>query len=258
MAGGMTPDVAIVLGTYNRRVLLQACVASLRPSVGDLDYEIIVVDGGSDDSTQHWARCQPDIVLIEQSLPLTGAVVAFNLGFARAVDDGCPWVVQFNDDIQCVGSEPEIAHAVWLMEACPSVGAVAFESDVYRQRDTNRPEYDLPYHHGVPHFNQGVVRRESGMSCARAMGDATGKAWWCRDHHTYGSDTELTGWLTRLGWEIHHGIGLCVHSAEPNDRMALMNRGGYATEYLLTERWGQPESMTYRRDEAERFGGFLR
>jgi hypothetical protein len=76
------PDVGIVFGTYNRLPLLQVCISSLRPSVGSLSYEIVVVDGGSSDGTQHWARCQPDVVLIEQTLPLTGAVIAYNLGFA--------------------------------------------------------------------------------------------------------------------------------------------------------------------------------
>jgi glycosyltransferase involved in cell wall biosynthesis len=252
------PDVGIVFGTYNRLPLLQVCISSLRPSVGSLSYEIVVVDGGSSDGTQHWARCQPDVVLIEQTLPLTGAVIAYNLGFARAISDGCQWVTQFNDDIRCVGDEPEIEHAVWLMQSCPSVGAVAFESDIYHQRDPSRPDYDCAYLHGVPHFNLGVVRREAGMSAARAMGDSSGTAWWCRDHHTYGADTELTGWLVRLGWEIHHGAGLCVKEAQPYDAMAKANRGGFTTEHLCNQRWGQPASLDYSREAAERFGGVVR
>lgn len=58
--------VSIVLGTYNRLSFLQATIASVRSSQIDSPYEIIVVDGGSNDGTVEWLTRQRDIISIVQ------------------------------------------------------------------------------------------------------------------------------------------------------------------------------------------------
>jgi len=71
-------DISIVSGTYNRLPYLQKMVLSVRQSivgVYGLDYEIILVDGGSNDTTQEWCKIQSDIRLIEHG-ELRGAVAA--------------------------------------------------------------------------------------------------------------------------------------------------------------------------------------
>lgn len=254
------PDVGVVLGTYQRLPLLQRCVASLRRSVGDLSYELVIVDGGSTDGTQAWLREQPDVVLIEQG-QLFGAVAAFNAGFARVVDDGCPWVVQFNDDICCVGPEAEIKCAVRMMQYDDRVGAVALCSDRYGAFTFDRARY-----HGKAYCNQGVFRRAAGMAAARALGDPTGRAWWGRRHHTYAADTELGLWLWRLGWVVAEAGDLRVHEDYadgdgPNDALRRRNVEQYhasGTYALFAAQWGDPASVQYSRADAERFGGRLR
>jgi glycosyltransferase involved in cell wall biosynthesis len=59
-------QVSIVLGTYNRLSFLKATIASVRASQIDIPYEIIVVDGGSQDGTLDWLTEQRDIVSIVQ------------------------------------------------------------------------------------------------------------------------------------------------------------------------------------------------
>jgi GT2 family glycosyltransferase len=60
------PAVSVVLGTYNRRPFLEAAIDSVRASRMTAPYEIIVVDGGSDDGTMEWLIRQRDIVTIIQ------------------------------------------------------------------------------------------------------------------------------------------------------------------------------------------------
>ncbi len=58
--------VSVVLGTYNRLNFLKATVRSIRREIENIDAEIIVVDGGSDDGTIEWLVSQKDIVSIIQ------------------------------------------------------------------------------------------------------------------------------------------------------------------------------------------------
>ena len=123
-----TVDLCAVFGTYNRLAYLQKAVESVRKNAG-CECHSVAVDGGSTDGTIDWLSEQEDVQLIRQELTLTGAVVAFNLGFARAVECGYPFVFHFNDDAELV-TTGSLAHAVELMRASPTLGAVAFEFDL--------------------------------------------------------------------------------------------------------------------------------
>ncbi|WKZ24616.1 MAG: glycosyltransferase family 2 protein [Patescibacteria group bacterium] len=73
-------DFSIVIVSYNSRVQLPANLASLKESVGELDYEIIVVDNASIDSTKDFlARDWPEVKLVANQE---------NLGFAKASNIG--------------------------------------------------------------------------------------------------------------------------------------------------------------------------
>lgn len=62
----MRPAVSIVLGTFNRKPFLEAAITSVRASRIGSDYEMIVIDGGSDDGTIEWLVRQRDIITILQ------------------------------------------------------------------------------------------------------------------------------------------------------------------------------------------------
>ena len=253
------PDVAVVLGTFNRLDMLKAAVESIRRSVGALDYRIVVVDGGSTDGSCAWLASQRDVVPIFQELPLTGAVKAFNLGFTYAVHCDARYVGILNDDDSLIGPSCEIEACVKMMDQDATIGAVALETDL-------RGDWTCEDWNGKPYCNKGVVRREAGMAAARAAGDPEGCAWWSRDHHTYASDTELGLWIWRLGWTVVRGVGLRVHdnadaSCKTGDVMRKENVAEYTkpggTHRLFHQRWGVPTAADYNRADAERFGGRL-
>nr|PJZ92571.1 hypothetical protein CH379_12435 [Leptospira ellisii] len=60
--------VSFVLGSYNRREFLKLAVQSIRDEIknSDIEAEIIVVDGGSNDGSVDWLVGQKDVLLILQ------------------------------------------------------------------------------------------------------------------------------------------------------------------------------------------------
>ena len=62
----MDAEISIVLGSYNRLPFLKAAIRSIRENKITVPYEIIVVDGGSDDGSMRWLSKQKDIVTILQ------------------------------------------------------------------------------------------------------------------------------------------------------------------------------------------------
>lgn len=60
--------LSVVLGTYNRKRYLKTAIQSVRDELRNnaFEYEIIVIDGGSDDGSINWLYKQKDIISIIQ------------------------------------------------------------------------------------------------------------------------------------------------------------------------------------------------
>lgn len=212
-------SVCVVLGTYNRRAHLERALASARRAADGVGCTFAVVDGGSTDGSREWLKAQSDVVLFEQELPLTGAVHAFNLGFAHAVKNGFPYVFHFNDDAEIV-TLGAFKHALEILEANARVGEVAFEFDL-------RGGWQIEaVHLNKAYGNFGLVRTAAGIEVAKAQGDPTGEAWWNPIYRTYGADCEFGCWLWHLGWTVERGVGLRVHDCNVKDAMRVENEDG--------------------------------
>jgi N-acetylglucosaminyl-diphospho-decaprenol L-rhamnosyltransferase len=68
------PLVSVLIINWNTRALLSACLDSVRATLREIDYELIVVDNASSDGSAEWLRTQPDVQLIANQE---------NVGFAR-------------------------------------------------------------------------------------------------------------------------------------------------------------------------------
>lgn len=246
------PDVAMCFGTWDRLAKLQASVASIRAAAGGLRVVCLVADAGSADGSREWLAAQPDCELLEGGRD--GAVKAFNVAYARAVDLGSPWVGQWNDDIAFCSGGGELAKAAARMAADASIGSVTFASDRY---GTFRHEQ----YHGRPYGQGSLIRREAGMAAARFLGDPEGKCWWDRTFHTYASDTVLGLVIWRLGWRVVAADDLRVHDGytkekgETRDPLRARNFALYTNAEEFRRRWGDPASCAYHRADAEKFGG---
>jgi glycosyltransferase involved in cell wall biosynthesis len=237
-------DISIVSGTYNRLPYLQKMVNSVRQSISGiygLEYEIVLVDGGSTDTTQEWCKQQHDIKLIEHG-QLYGAVKAFNDGAFSATGK---YVIMANDDIEFVGNSILLAYV--YMETHPDCGGGCF----YQDRD-------------------GKDWHVEGMPAVQVTGKGKGKQihvyyaqvgifhkwlgdqvhWWCDEQefgrylsnkdykqigdglmglHTYGGDNELSARVIDLGFTVDPVPGAKITDSEAKDELREINNisGGH-------------------------------
>lgn len=228
-------DLSIVFGTYNRKPYLVDCMESIRASVGDLKYEIVVVDGGSTDGSRELLATQRDVVLLGE-WNLEGAIKAFNKGFTLARG----WAVaNINDDIVFIG---DALNRAWhhLRDWQERVAQVAFCFDTCHDGKFRRG--DTPY--GRQCANFGISQR--------VIGDYVG--WWGRFYHTYGGDTEVSMKYWQLGWQVRHLEDCKVHHAQVVDALRRENDAAkHFFQYWTAERVAAfPTTPTISRDEMER------
>jgi glycosyltransferase involved in cell wall biosynthesis len=111
------PFVSVIIPTYNRLSLLQESLESVRhQSFGD--FEIIVVNDGSQDGTKEWLAKQPDILAINQKN--RGIAASRNMGAAVAQGDWFSFLD--HDDLW---TPEKLDTQVKFIKECPEVGMVS-------------------------------------------------------------------------------------------------------------------------------------
>jgi len=204
------PIVSIVSGTYNRLSYLQKMVDSVRTSVGiGIQYEIILVDGGSTDGTINWCKKQDDIVLIEHG-KLVGPIPAFNDGARRAKGT---YVILANDDIYFV--DESIQAVLSFMEDRPDVGIGCFYQD---RRGWDWHVEQMP---AVVKGMQTSVYYGQVCIVPKWLGDMLG--WWGNYLKYYGGDNELSANVLELGYKVSPVPCACIHDSTPADELRRIN-----------------------------------
>lgn len=61
-----SPEVSVVIGTYERLRFLRATLESVRDELAGVAHEILVIDGGSGDGTIRWLTAQKDVISVVQ------------------------------------------------------------------------------------------------------------------------------------------------------------------------------------------------
>jgi GT2 family glycosyltransferase len=117
-AGAQLPTVSVVIVNWNGRLWLETCLPALAKQSYS-DFEIVVVDNGSEDDSVVWlAEHWPDVRLLAQR-ENTGFAAANNRGIEAARGS---WIATLNNDT--------IADAEWLANLMaatdgPEIGMVA-------------------------------------------------------------------------------------------------------------------------------------
>jgi GT2 family glycosyltransferase len=183
----MTPRLAVVLGTYNRRESLRRCIESIRRETST-PVVIHVTDAGSTDGTQEYLKT----IESEQVRPW---LIGRKLGQAKAYNDvfrtvTTPYVAWLSDDNEVVDGGLDAAVAILDRER--EVGMVALKT-----RDVQGPFLGSAYLGGVSaigvlNVNQGMLRTEA-LKQAGGFSEAFG---------SYGIDPDLTAKVLYSGWDI--------------------------------------------------------
>lgn len=95
--------VYCVIVTYNRRMLLEACLSCIGGQTQDVD-KVLVVDNASTDGTREWLHewlpanlPQAELIRLDENL---GGAGGFSEGLRRAVDSGADWIWMMDDDAE--------------------------------------------------------------------------------------------------------------------------------------------------------------
>jgi glycosyltransferase involved in cell wall biosynthesis len=192
------PVISVVLGSLNRRKLLELTVDSIRHNGFQGPFEIIVVDGGSTDGTCDWLARQNDIMTFIQpnyrvrmpdgSLRRRHTWGEFmNLGFRAASAD---WILMVSDDlIVCPGAvQAGLSELEGLVRGGNRIGGGSFYWREY-PRSTRYHVTLLPG--GFVNINHGFFNKLALEAVGYA--DAT-------EFEFYGADGDLSVRLNLCGW----------------------------------------------------------
>ena len=186
-----------MLGTLNRYKLLKAAIESIRNNGFNGNYEIIVVDGGSNDGTAAWLARQCDILTIIQ--PNTKILTKgglrrlhswgnfMNYGFKAARAN---WILMMSDDVLlCRG-----CISIGLSKIREhSLGGTNIGGGAIFWRDYPK---DIDYHvkvieGGYIHINHGFYNREALEHVGYFNED---------EYEFYGADGDMSISLNEKGW----------------------------------------------------------
>jgi glycosyltransferase involved in cell wall biosynthesis len=202
--------LSIVSGTYNRLQYLKLMILSVRQQLPKgIAYDIILVDGGSNDGTQAWCAAQSDITLIEDGA-LLGAISAFSRGAQAARGE---YVTLANDDV--IFQPFSLITALAYLETHASCAAVAFAD--------NRT--GIVFGDPTQYRTEGIgVTLADGTQTMRTYAQvgmfrqalAAEAGWWgwrdpmMQNARTYGGDSYLSARLWEAGYTVDAVEGCAV------------------------------------------------
>lgn len=213
-----TPDVAVVITTFNVRALLERCLDSLATAGGRLALEVVVVDNGQGDGTWAMLQARQDARAIRGS-PALGFGGANNVGAAAT---GAPLILFLNPDTEAEpGSIAVLAEALGRRSDAAAAGPSLTLSDGrpdpagrrYFPRPANalhrligaprvlRRRVERPYNAGEP-AGSGVSEIDAvSGACLMVRRDAfAAVGGFDPRFFMYGDDLDLQRRLADAGW----------------------------------------------------------
>jgi GT2 family glycosyltransferase len=237
-------DLSIIIPTCNRAMHLERLLVSIWTGVG-CDYEVIVVDGASDDET-------PDVLLdakrsMRDSLRIIredrreGFVRAANKGFRAARGRNFTWI---NDDARPLAGSLDAA-VVQMDAATTRVGMLAMyhrcgaTRNVAYEANRRGQAYKLMHVRGTLYANFGLARRTT---------------WERLDYfderfYLYGADPDFSLKVWHAGLSIEPAPRSFIdHDEHADERRAADSERGRLDNEALFAKWDLPPRNLERND----------
>jgi GT2 family glycosyltransferase len=237
-------DLSIILPTCNRARLLERALVSLWSGVS-CAYEIIVVDGASDDETPgllkqaSMAFGQRLRIIREESRE--GFVRAANKGFRAARGRNLLWL---NDDARPAHGALDAA-AAQIDAASPAIGLLAMyhRSDVMKnvayEALRRGVAYRLLHVRGTLYANFGIARRE----VFERLG------YFDEGYYLNGADPDFSLKVWDAGLQVQPAEAVFIdHDEHADDRRADDKSRGQADNERLFAKWDLPDKNLIRND----------
>lgn len=240
----MNPDLSIVVPTCNRAQLLRQCLGSLRQGTQS-NFEIIVVDGASEDGTttvlDEAAGVLGDRLVVIREGQRNGFVRAANAGFAAARGQWLTWI---NDDARPLPGSLDAA-IEQLQHSPTNVGLLAMFHRWHTTRNVayetvrDGVTYRLCHVRGTLYANFAIGRRETFAS----LGFFDERFYF----NAADPDLSLKCWHAGLRVEPAYGA-LIEHDEHDDQRRTCDNQRAAADNTALFAKWDLPPKNPWMND----------
>ncbi len=212
--------ISYVLGSFNRRSLLQRAIESIRSDSVGLDAEIVVVDGGSTDGSAEWIASQRDIIgIIQHNRYIKDGQPRRRMSWGRFMNIGfraasAPWIAMISDDCYLLpGSTRAALQRTREAEAVGlKVGGCAF---YFRNWPLDEAYYVQRTLGGNLMVNHGLFSKEA----LEVVGYANE-----HDYAFYKADADLSLRLWQAGYVITHcQKAICEHYVSAEEAARVSN-----------------------------------
>ena len=190
------PELAVVLGTYNRLEQLQRCISSILAET-EISFRLYITDAGSTDGTVEYLRSLAD----ERIEPI---LVGKRLGQARAYNDvfrglQTPYTCWLSDDNIVVNRALDTAIAI--LRSDDRIGMVGL-----KVKDLRGPFVSAAYIGGLS--VAGILNVNQGMLPTPLLQKIGG---FDEDFRDYGIDPDLTAKVLLQGYKVVYTRQISIH-----------------------------------------------
>jgi GT2 family glycosyltransferase len=190
------PVLSVVIGTFNRKDLLQRAVESILTQTRPVP-RIYVTDAGSTDGTIEYLQSIDNDLVV----PI---LVGKKIGQAKAYNDvfrgvTTPYVAWLSDDNEVVNHGLDIG--VRILEGNPNIGMVGL-----KVKDVQGPFVDAPYIGGISKI--GILNVNQGLLRTSVLRDVD---YFSELFGFYGIDPDLTAKVLLSGHDIVYTRAVAIH-----------------------------------------------
>ncbi len=199
----MKPELAVVIGTRNRREILEKCLNALIGKI-NTDHQIIVIDAGSTDGTIEYLQSVKGIHLVCDGRPI-GQAQSYNRVFRSLDSQYICWLS--DDNVLLPGM---LDTAVNILRENNKIGMVALKVRDVTGKHTEKLYLGGLYKTGILNCNQGVIRSDLFRKIE----------YFDESFKNYGIDPDVTTKVLLSGYRIVYTKAVAIHHYRDHDSEA--------------------------------------